>query len=218
MTIVIVHAKLLDYFSHYKMDTMKSLIIFLSCFLLVNCGSKKVVQQQKAEKKIELGTTLANGKWMVMCLMPVNDFRTEFEKEVQQELDFHEVHSQVSTKYIPETLVLNEATEEKLEKLIKSLPEKGFTMLLVSAIEKVEKTKIDADGYFGDFTLFHYKTTVYRIEKDSSQLAWSMCLCVYEYQLPELSIQDIARAIVGKLAMDNIIPSTEMQRIQLYEL
>jgi hypothetical protein len=197
---------------------MKSIIIFLSCFLWVSCGSQKTLQEQELDNTIELGANLANWNWMVMCLIPFNEFRTEFEKEVQQELDFYEVHSQVSAKYIPETLVINDDIEEKLIQLIKSLSEKGYTMLLVSKIEKVEKTKIDADGYFGDFALIHYLTNVYKIDKGDSQLEWSACLRVYEYQLPELSVQDFARAIVGKLANDNIIPDTKMELIEFYEL
>jgi hypothetical protein len=155
---------------------------------------------------------------MVLCLSPVDEFRTEFETQVKQQLEFHQVHSETSIQYIQQSLAQDEETQAKLAKLMESLPDKGFTTLLISTLERTEKTKIDADGYFGDFTLLHYLTTVYTINEEGSTLIWSLCLCVYKYQLPELSVKDIARAIVGKLATDKIIPDINIELMELYTL
>jgi hypothetical protein len=154
---------------------------------------------------------------MVLCLSPVNEFRTSFEREVQQELEFHNVHSHTSQQFLPQPLLQEDETQHKLTSLIETLEDREFTMLLISTLASTEKTKLDADGYFGDFTLYHYKTNVYALDDGTSTLVWSMCLCVYGYQLAELSVPDFARAIVGKLAKDNIIPNTKMELIKRYE-
>lgn len=193
---------------------MKLILLLFSCILFFSCGTQEAV----SKKKIDSKTTFENNKWLVLCLSPVEEFRTEFETQVKQQLEFHEVHSQTSVEYIPQSLTQEKETQAKLAKLIESLPEKGFTTLLISTLENTEKTKIDADGYFGDFTLFHYVTNVFTINEEGSKLVWSMCLCIYEYQLPEVSIQDFARIIVGKLAADKIIPDTKMELIELYTL
>lgn len=193
---------------------MKLIALLISCILFLSCGTQEAV----SIKKVDTKTIIENNKWMILCLSPVEEFRAEFEYQIKQQLEFHEVHSQASIESIPQSLRQDQKSKTKLHKLIKSLPDKGFTTLLVSTLESTEKTKLDADGYFGDFTMLHYLTTVYTINEEDSVLIWSMCLCVYEYQLPELSVQDFARAIVGKLATDKIIPDIKLELIELYTL
>ena len=193
---------------------MKLFLLLSSYLILLGCATQRVV----SEEDVNVILKPEKDKWMVLCLSPINEFRTSFETEVQKELEFHEVHSQTSHQYIPQPLLQDDETQNKLASLIDSLEDREFSMLLISTLESTEKTKIDADGYFGDFTLYHYITNVYVLENGESTLVWSIYLCLYEYQLPELSVQDFARAIVEKLANDNMIPNTRYETLEFYTL
>lgn len=193
---------------------MKWPIVLLIGILFSNCSAKKLT----VPTEISLDTPLTIDKTMVLCLSPVNEFRSSFETAMKQKLQFHGIHTETSTQHIPNTLRKNGATENILAELIKSLPKKGFSKLLISAISEVEHTKIDAEGDSGEFELFHFTTHLYTIDEEGSSLTWSVCLCIYDYQVPWFSVEDFAFAIVGKMIKDGVLEVHEVQELKLFAL
>ena len=167
-----------------------------------------------------MNTTLQpeNDKWMVLCLSPVNDFRTSLENEIQKELQFHNVHSQTSHQQLPEPLLQSNDIHKRLMHLVQSLEEKNFSMLLISALNSTEETNVNAEGHFGEYTLYHYQTNLYALKDGESILELSMCLCIYDYQLSQISVANFARAIVWKMAEDQVIPLNIYEPIEYYTL
>ena len=193
---------------------MDRIIFLLSCFLIVSCSATKNV----IDNRVSLSSRIDQDKWMVLCLSNVSSFRKEFELETKQQLIFHDVHAATSIEYLPKELKKDIETKNRLEDFVSQLPENGFSMLIISTMGSVERTKLDAEGYFGDFTLYHYITNVYSLENNDSQPIWSMCLCVYDYQLNQLTLSDMVHAIVAEMAKDEIIPQIDSELLELYHL
>ena len=175
-------------------------------------------QKDIAPKITPLENSLSIDKTMVLCLSPIDEFRTSFENQMKQQLQFHGVHTETSTKELPVLLKKEEETKKQLLKLMESLPVKGFNKLLISGISDVEKTKIAGDGYFGDFKLYHFTSYLYKVEVDGTTLEWSTCLYIYDYQLSKLSIQDFVNAIISRMITDGILEDTEKQKLTLFTL
>lgn len=190
------------------------LLIVYSCSILFGCATQRVVPK----KDLNTALTPDKDKWMVLCLSPVDEFRTSLENQLQNELKFHEVHSQTSHQHLPQSLTANKNTEKKLISFMDSLEEKEFSMLLLSSLESKESVQTDEEGFFGDFTLYHFVTSLYALDDKELSLEWSMCLCIYEYQMPQISIEDFARAIVWKLAEDDMIPNHKFRPLEFYTL
>lgn len=193
---------------------MKMYATLLIVMLFANC----LAQTSRTPDTLSLNTPLNTDKAMVLCLSPIDEFRNSFETAMKTELQFHGIHTETSHQQLPITLNQEPTTEIKLAQLIESLPEKGFNKLIISAISEVEHTKIDAEGYFGDFDLFHFATHLYTIDDNGSFLVWSMCLCIYDYQLPLLSVQDFAYAIVSKMIEDGVLEIDDANQIKLFTL
>lgn len=188
-------------------------ILFVG-FIFGGCAVQNVSERQN----VDATTFTEEGATLVLCLSPVEEFRTAFEFETTKQFKFHDAHAEMSTSYLPRTLRPSKSTEKALDKLIRSLPKRGFNSLLVSAVSEVESEKVDAEGYFGDFKLFHFATHMYAIDDHSSTLVWSMCLCIYDYQIPLITVKDMAVAIVNKLFEDGILESNQLKNYRLYAL
>ena len=193
---------------------MKLFIILLVEMCFLTCGAQTELVPQKIEPTAKIGAE----KIMIVCLSPVDEFRTTFELEVKKQFTFHNIHSETSKTYLPQTLIKENDVEKAMGTFIKSLPKKEFTHLLLSGISEVEKTREDGEGYFGDFELLHFATHLYKIDKDETSLLWSMCLCVYDYQIPLLTVQDFATVIVERLLEEGVIEQDDLKHLQFYNL
>ena len=147
---------------------MKLCITLLIGVLFANC----LAQEISVPDSLLLNSPLKTDKTLVVCLSPVESFRSSFETAMQQKLQFHGIHTETSKRYLPIALKQEAATKNELKKLIKSLPQSGFDKLIISAMSEVEHTKIDAEGYFGDFDLFHFNTYLYKVDEDGSYTSY----------------------------------------------
>lgn len=193
---------------------MKWLVLFILSVIFANCG----VQESAQVGELNLQKPVIIGKTMVLCLSPVDEFRTSYEVEMKRELLAHGVHAENSFDYIPKSLTQDNSTKIELEKLIKSLSNKGFSRLLISALTDMEHTKLDAEGYFGDFEIYHFTTNVFKLHDNGSSLMGSLCIGFYDYQLTSISVNDFAQTIVEKLFENGLINSNESQHLEIYSL
>lgn len=191
---------------------MKLGITLLFGMLFANC----LAQEISAPDNLLLNSPLKVDKTLVVCLSPIEGFRSSFETAMQEKLQFHGIHTETSKRYLPIILKQEVTAENELKKLIKSLPQIGFDKLIISAMSEVEHTKIDAEGYFGDFELFHFNTYLYKVDKDGTSLLWSICLCIYDYQVPLLSVKDFAKAIVDKMLEDGVLKTDEVHELKVF--
>jgi hypothetical protein len=153
-----------------------------------------------------LAEEISSGKMLVICLSPEDTFRTNFENMMKHSLSFHAVPVTSSNSLLPQKMEPSPKVEKALANLISSLSEKHCSSLMVSAVTDVETTK-NADGYlYDEFTIYHFTTNVYKIEKEKLTLIWEMCLSLYGIQLQHMSTIDIVNAIVDQLTEDEIIP------------
>ncbi|NER16844.1 hypothetical protein [Spongiivirga citrea] len=193
---------------------MKRFAILFMGILLMGCSAKKRPYLQQASPN----APIVKDATMVLCLIPENELRTSFENELTEQLIFHGVHAEASTKYMPEVLDKTSGSKKKLLSLIDSLPEKGFNQLLISAVTSIEESETDAAGESGNFELYHFETNLFSVNEEGSDLMWSMCICIYDYQFPFLTARDFATAIVGKLIEDGLIKENEIRDFKLYTL
>ncbi len=121
---------------------MKHFVLVFFGILLIGCSSNK----QSYLRQESPDTILTPISTMVLCLIPANDLRASFETEMKQELRFHNVHAETSTKYLPENLDKTSNSKKKLLDLIDSLPEKGFDQLLISAVTSIEELNKDSEA------------------------------------------------------------------------
>lgn len=193
---------------------MKPYALLFLGVLLIGCGVKKqsYLQQERPDTLISPDAT------MVLCLIPEAELRASFETEIKKQLRFHSVHAETSIKYLPKALDKTSASKKMLLRFIDSLPEKGFNQLLISAVTNIEELNVNSEGQSGDFELYHFETNLFAVDDEGSDLIWSMCICIYDYQFPFLTARDFATAVVGKLIEDGLIKENEIQDFKFYTL
>jgi len=190
---------------------MKGFTILFIGILLMGCSAKRQSYLQRASPN----ALIVKDATMVLCLIPENDLRTSFENELKEQLIFHGVHAEASTKYMPKVLDKTSGSKKRLLSLIDSLPGKGYDQLLISAVTSIEELKTNATGESGYFELYHFETNLFSVNEEGSDLMWSMCICIYDYQFPFLTARDFATAIVGKLIEDGLVKENEIRDFKL---